>query len=186
MEVLEKKFEQEGKTLRLRVSELERKLEVVTQDLAVAESTLAVRATDLASLQNNLKELEELREMKEVIILYWIFIFVLTVHYIFRLVIFLFLNTHKLRTFLTNKFLACFQDIDRKNEQTAAILKMQAAQLAELEVLYKDEQVLRKRYFNIIDGWHCLKVFNIFNDILLGHISSILLLNILFFGLSHL
>ncbi|RVW29545.1 Kinesin-like protein KIN-14E [Vitis vinifera] len=107
VEVLEKKFEQEGKTLRLRVSELERKLEVVTQDLAVAESTLAVRATDLASLQNNLKELEELREMKE--------------------------------------------DIDRKNEQTAAILKMQAAQLAELEVLYKDEQVLRKRYFNIIE-----------------------------------
>ncbi|RVW78887.1 Kinesin-like protein KIN-14E [Vitis vinifera] len=107
VEVLEKKFEQEGKTLRLRVSELERKLEVVTQDLAVAESTLAVRATDLASLQNNLKELEELREMKE--------------------------------------------DIDRKNEQTATILKMQAAQLAELEVLYKDEQVLRKRYFNIIE-----------------------------------
>lgn len=79
MEILEKKFEQEGKTLRLRVSELERKLEVVTQDLAVAESTLAVQATDLASLQSNLKELEELREMKEVII---VFIFVLAVHYI--------------------------------------------------------------------------------------------------------
>ena len=76
MEILEKKFEQEGKTLRFRVSDLERKLEVVTQDLAVAESTLAAQAADLASLQNNLKELEELREMKEVI-LYWIFIFVL-------------------------------------------------------------------------------------------------------------
>ncbi|KAI4314690.1 hypothetical protein L6164_027576 [Bauhinia variegata] len=43
------------------------------------------------------------------------------------------------------------EDIDRKNEQTAAILKMQAAQLAELEVLYKEEQVLRKRYFNTIE-----------------------------------
>lgn len=42
-------------------------------------------------------------------------------------------------------------DIDRKNEQTAAILKMQAAQLAELEVLYKEEQSSRKRYFNIIE-----------------------------------
>ena len=44
------------------------------------------------------------------------------------------------------------QDIDRKNEQTAAILKMQGAQLAELEALYKEEQVLRKRYFNTIEG----------------------------------
>lgn len=34
---------------------------------------------------------------------------------------------------------------------------MQGAQLAELEVLYKEEQVLRKRYFNTIEGWHFLK-----------------------------
>ncbi|XP_057470212.1 kinesin-like protein KIN-14E [Actinidia eriantha] len=43
------------------------------------------------------------------------------------------------------------EDIDRKNEQTAALLKMQGAQLAELESLYKEEQVLRKRYFNTIE-----------------------------------
>ncbi|XWS42262.1 hypothetical protein CRYUN_Cryun17cG0152800 [Craigia yunnanensis] len=43
------------------------------------------------------------------------------------------------------------EDIDRKNEQTAAILKMQGAQLAELEARYKEEQVLRKRYFNTIE-----------------------------------
>ncbi|XP_059435975.1 kinesin-like protein KIN-14E isoform X2 [Corylus avellana] len=43
------------------------------------------------------------------------------------------------------------EDIDTKNEQTAAILKRQEAQLAELEVLYKEEQVLRKRYFNTIE-----------------------------------
>ncbi|OIV94388.1 hypothetical protein TanjilG_25450 [Lupinus angustifolius] len=43
------------------------------------------------------------------------------------------------------------EDIDRKNEQTASILKMQGAQLAEFEVLYKEEQVLRKRYFNMIE-----------------------------------
>ncbi|ESW30047.1 hypothetical protein PHAVU_002G120200 [Phaseolus vulgaris] len=43
------------------------------------------------------------------------------------------------------------EDIDRKNEQTAVILKMQAAQLAEMELLYKEEQVLRKRYFNTIE-----------------------------------
>jgi len=29
---------------------------------------------------------------------------------------------------------------------------MQATQLAELEVLYKEEQALRKKYFNIIEG----------------------------------
>ncbi|KAB1200217.1 Kinesin-like calmodulin-binding protein [Morella rubra] len=103
----EKNFEQERKALKFQVLELEKKLEEVAQELAVAESTLAVRNSDLASLQNNLKELEELREMKE--------------------------------------------DIDRKNEQTAAILKMQGAQLAELEMLYKEEQVLRKRYFNTIE-----------------------------------
>jgi hypothetical protein len=34
---------------------------------------------------------------------------------------------------------------------------MQGAQLAELEELYKEEQVLRKRYFNTIEGWHFLK-----------------------------
>ncbi|TKY70209.1 Kinesin calmodulin-binding protein-like [Spatholobus suberectus] len=43
------------------------------------------------------------------------------------------------------------EDIDRKNEQTAVILKMQATQLAEMELLYKEEQVLRKRYFNTIE-----------------------------------
>jgi hypothetical protein len=47
--------------------------------------------------------------------------------------------------------------MDRKNEQTAAILKMQGARLVELEVLYKEEQVLRKRFFNIVEGWHFLK-----------------------------
>ncbi|KAL6959761.1 Kinesin-like protein KIN-14E [Sarracenia purpurea var. burkii] len=106
-EVLEKNIEQERKAMRLRVSELEKKLEGVTQDLAATESSLAVKNEELATLQNNLKELEELREMKE--------------------------------------------DIDRKNEQTAALLKMQGAQLAELEALYKEEQVLRKRYFNTIE-----------------------------------
>jgi hypothetical protein len=29
---------------------------------------------------------------------------------------------------------------------------MQGAQLAEMEALYKEEQVLRKRYFNVIEG----------------------------------
>ncbi|KAI9165050.1 hypothetical protein LWI28_006622 [Acer negundo] len=107
VENLEKHFEQERKALKLQVFELERKLEGATQDLVAVQSTLATKNADLASLQNNLRELEELREMKE--------------------------------------------DIDRKNEQTAAILKMQGAQLAELETLYKEEQILRKRYFNTIE-----------------------------------
>ncbi|KAF7130507.1 hypothetical protein RHSIM_Rhsim10G0188900 [Rhododendron simsii] len=105
--VLEKNFEQERKAMRLRVSELEKKLEEARQDLAVVESNFAVKDTEIATLQDNLKELEELREMKE--------------------------------------------DIDRKNEQTAALLKMQGAQLAEFQKLYKEEQVLRKQYFNTIE-----------------------------------
>ncbi|KAM7279474.1 hypothetical protein ACFE04_006608 [Oxalis oulophora] len=43
------------------------------------------------------------------------------------------------------------EDIDRKNEQTATLLKRQGAQLADIEALYKEEQVLRKRYFNTIE-----------------------------------
>ncbi|CAD5335964.1 unnamed protein product [Arabidopsis thaliana] len=96
VEIHQKRYEQEKKVLKLRVSELENKLEVLAQDLDSAESTIESKNSDMLLLQNNLKELEELREMKE--------------------------------------------DIDRKNEQTAAILKMQGAQLAELEILYKEEQ----------------------------------------------
>lgn len=66
MEFLEQNLEQERKTLKQRVIELEKKLEGVTRELAAAESTLAIREADLATLQNNMKELEELREMKEV------------------------------------------------------------------------------------------------------------------------
>ncbi|XP_077222024.1 kinesin-like protein KIN-14E [Tasmannia lanceolata] len=43
------------------------------------------------------------------------------------------------------------EDIDGKNEETAAILNTQGARLVELEALYKEEQVLRKRYFNTIE-----------------------------------
>ncbi|XP_058180550.1 kinesin-like protein KIN-14I [Rhododendron vialii] len=43
------------------------------------------------------------------------------------------------------------KDIDRKNESTSALLMMQGAQLAELETLYREEQVLRKQYFNTIE-----------------------------------
>lgn len=63
---LEKTFEQERKALKLRVFELEKKLEVVTQELSVLQSTLTTRNSEIATLQNNLKELDELREMKEV------------------------------------------------------------------------------------------------------------------------
>ncbi|XP_050132270.1 kinesin-like protein KIN-14E isoform X1 [Malus sylvestris] len=104
---VEKKFEQERRALKLQVFELEKKLEGVNQELAGLKSTLATKNSEVAELQSSLKELEELREMKE--------------------------------------------DIDRKNEQTAAILRMQGAQLAEMEALYKEEQLLRKRYFNTIE-----------------------------------
>ncbi|XP_048503616.1 kinesin-like protein KIN-14E isoform X2 [Beta vulgaris subsp. vulgaris] len=102
-----KDLDKERQTLKLRVSELEKRLEGVRHELEISESKLVAKESDLSALQNSLKELEELREMKA--------------------------------------------DVDRKNEQTAAILKLQAAQLAELEGLYKEEQALRKRYFNMIE-----------------------------------
>ncbi|KAH1150981.1 hypothetical protein GYH30_044801 [Glycine max] len=101
------KLEQERKVVKSEAYELERRLEGCRQELLTAKAIISVKDSELDALQNNLKELEELREMKE--------------------------------------------DIDRKNEQTAAILKIQGAQLAEMESLYKEEQVLRKRYFNVIE-----------------------------------
>ncbi|KAI4367309.1 hypothetical protein MLD38_023060 [Melastoma candidum] len=77
------------------------------RDFSAAKAALSERNSELATMHNNLRELEELRLMKK--------------------------------------------DIDRKNEQTAAILKMQGAQLAEMEALYKEEQTLRKRFFNTIE-----------------------------------
>ncbi|GAB2279343.1 Kinesin-like protein KIN-14E [Dionaea muscipula] len=105
--MIEKQYEQECKSQSLRVSELEKELEIIKLDLEVAGLTLAERDLELSTLRSNLKELEELREMKE--------------------------------------------DINRKNERTAVMLKFQGAQLAELEGLYKEEQSSRKRYFNVIE-----------------------------------
>ncbi|KAL8151891.1 LOW QUALITY PROTEIN: hypothetical protein V2J09_021699 [Rumex salicifolius] len=107
VENVEKRYDQEQRILIQKISELEKKLEEVKRDLSVAESTIASRDQQLSTIHGSLKELEDLREMKE--------------------------------------------DMDRKNEQTAVILKMQASQLAELEALYKEEQSLRKRYFNMIE-----------------------------------
>lgn len=70
MENLQKDFEKECKGLRLQVSELQRKLEEAKHDLISAQSGLDAKDKELEMLQNNLKELEELREMKEVNMLY--------------------------------------------------------------------------------------------------------------------
>lgn len=55
IDFLEKKNEQERKALKLRVLELEKKLEGVNQELAVVKSTLATKNSEIASLQSNLK-----------------------------------------------------------------------------------------------------------------------------------
>ena len=63
---MEEKFEFERDDLRRRLVVLEKKLAERTQDLSLAESTLANRDIEFESLQNSLGELNELREMKEV------------------------------------------------------------------------------------------------------------------------
>ena len=47
---------------------------------------------------------------------------------------------------------------------------MQGAQLAEMEALYKEEQVLRKRYFNMIEG--LFTITSILNEFFCIHIES--------------
>lgn len=69
---LQWKHEQERTALNSQVSDLERKLDVFRQELVVAESTLSVKDSELAILKKKFEELEELREMKEVFILYFI------------------------------------------------------------------------------------------------------------------
>lgn len=63
---IQRKLDQERKTQNSQVQDLERKLDVLRQELVVAESTLSAKDSELAALKNNLKELEDLREMKEV------------------------------------------------------------------------------------------------------------------------
>lgn len=63
---MEEKHEFERIDLRERLVVLEKKLAERTQDLSLAETTLATRDSEFESLQGNLMELTELREMKEV------------------------------------------------------------------------------------------------------------------------
>jgi hypothetical protein len=63
---MEEKFEFERDDLRGRLVVLEKKLAERTQDLSLAESTLASRDIEFESLQSSLVELNELREMKDV------------------------------------------------------------------------------------------------------------------------
>nr|CAD1820588.1 unnamed protein product [Ananas comosus var. bracteatus] len=107
--LLEQKVQRLERMTNEEKAELEQKLESTSQALTAAESRLTLRNAELDTLQNSVKELEELREFKA--------------------------------------------DIDRKNEQTATILQKQGAQLAELEALYREEQILRKRYYNTIEGF---------------------------------
>lgn len=133
---MERVYEDECCKLKSRIAELEQKLESRTRSLNVTESTLALRNAEVDTLQNSLKELDELREFKAVRTRYMTSTFNILIgpSEICKILFFV------------------FQDVDRKNQQTAEILKRQGAQLIELENLYKQEQVLRKRYYNTIEG----------------------------------
>lgn len=65
---LEDKFEQERHELRDRLSDMEKKLQERTQQLGEAESMLTARSVEFEALTASNKELDELREMKEVLI----------------------------------------------------------------------------------------------------------------------
>lgn len=60
------KFYEENRKLRVQNAELEQKLESTSQALTAAESRLTLRNAELDTLQNSIKELEELREFKAV------------------------------------------------------------------------------------------------------------------------
>lgn len=60
------------------MTDFEKKLAERTQELSLAESTLAARSIEFETLQTNLKELDELREMKEVRIRLYILLYMST------------------------------------------------------------------------------------------------------------
>lgn len=60
-------MEQERKIMKPRIFELEMKVEELNRKLAAAESSLAIKDAELSTMHINLKEMEELREMKEVL-----------------------------------------------------------------------------------------------------------------------
>ena len=60
------------------MTDFEKKLAERTQELSLAESTLAARSIEFETLQANLKELDELREMKEVTIRLYILLYMST------------------------------------------------------------------------------------------------------------
>ena len=66
MENIGKDVDKERQALKLRVVDLERKLEGVRQDVTITESKLAAKESELTTLQSSLKELDDLREMKAV------------------------------------------------------------------------------------------------------------------------
>lgn len=63
---MDKVYADECRKLKSQIAELERKLEVASRSLSLAESNLAVRNTEIDSLQSSLKELDELRDFKAV------------------------------------------------------------------------------------------------------------------------
>ena len=63
---MERIYEDECRKLKDHTAKLEQKLESTTHSLNVAESTLASRNAEVDTLQNTLKELDELREFKAV------------------------------------------------------------------------------------------------------------------------
>jgi phage-related tail protein len=63
---MEKVYGDESRKLKSHITKLEQKLEVATRSLNVAESNLVVRNAEVDTLQNSLKELDELREFKAV------------------------------------------------------------------------------------------------------------------------
>lgn len=68
---LEKNFAEGKRILKTHIKELQQKLLSVTQDLSIANATIATRNTELDELQNTLRELEELREFRAVLCLWY-------------------------------------------------------------------------------------------------------------------
>lgn len=52
--------------LKLHIMELEHKVQSLMQDISIANATITMRNTEIEVLQNNSRELEELRELKAV------------------------------------------------------------------------------------------------------------------------
>ncbi|KAJ7555007.1 hypothetical protein O6H91_05G018800 [Diphasiastrum complanatum] len=164
---VEQKFGQELNVLRTRLFESEKLLYERAQELGMVESSLALRTSELEDLHIQLKE-QELRQIEEIKAQEKKFgqgqdtlrrkltevenKLSEQTHLLRAAERSLSLRTNEIEDLQgrLQELKKTTEVMDKKNRENAATISSQADQLTELEELYREEQFLRKQYYNLM------------------------------------